>query len=361
MDQLPPRSCLHQKAPGIRKQSDEKDTVLPPQAHIPCCDQSKGCSASCLLAFRVRRLDTALLILPRARQCLRHLARQQEQQRQQECGLLSTLPSESQAKASDFPNLNQIQKPAWKTVSEDTSCRDGLTFTSHTRGCHGSEQPVCAVVGNYRFLGSLGEGAYSTVKLARHVLTAREVAIKILDKTKCNLATLQMINREIKIMTMLHHPHIVQLYEVINSGTNIYLIMEYARHGDVYDYLLEVGRMYEDEAREKFRQVVSAVEYCHRMSVAHRDLKPENLLLSANREIKLADFGLSAQFTPGTPLTTYCGTPYYVTPEIVEGKPYHGPSADVWSLGVLLYMFVTGTLPFKGDNLKVLEAVVAST
>ncbi|XP_069332362.1 MAP/microtubule affinity-regulating kinase 4-like isoform X1 [Eulemur rufifrons] len=139
--------------------------------------------------------------------------------------------------------------------AQDTSCRDGLTFTSHTRGCHGSEQPVCAVVGNYRFLGSLGEGAYSTVKLARHVLTAREVAIKILDKTKCNLATLQMIDQEIKIMTMLHHPHIVQLYEVINSGTSIYLIMEYACHGDVYDYLQEVGRMYEDEAREKFRQV----------------------------------------------------------------------------------------------------------
>ncbi|XP_069328193.1 MAP/microtubule affinity-regulating kinase 4-like [Eulemur rufifrons] len=99
-------------------------------------------------------------------------------------------------------------------------------------------------------------------------------------------------------------------------------------------------------------QVVSAVEYCHRMSVAHRDLKPENLLLSAKGEIKLADFGLSAQFTPGTPLTTYCGTPYYVAPEIVRRKPYHGPSADVWSLGVLLYMFVTGTLPFKGDNLK---------
>lgn len=118
MDQLPPRSCLHRKAPGIRKQSDEKDTVLPPQAHIPCCDQSKGCSASCLLVFRVQRLDTALLILPRARQCLCHLARQQEQQRQQECGLLSTLPSKSQAKVSDFPNLNQIQKPAWKAVSE---------------------------------------------------------------------------------------------------------------------------------------------------------------------------------------------------------------------------------------------------
>ncbi|XP_069328189.1 MAP/microtubule affinity-regulating kinase 4-like [Eulemur rufifrons] len=161
-----------------------------------------------------------------------------------------------------------------------------------------------------------------------------------------------MIDQEIKIMTMLHHPHIVQLYEVINSGTSIYLIMEYACHGDVYDYLQEVGRMYEDEAREKFRQVVSAVEYCHRMSVAHRDLKPENLLLSAKGEIKLADFGLSAQFTPGTPLTTYCGTPYYVAPEIVRRKPYHGPSADVWSLGVLLYMFVTGTLPFKGDNLK---------
>ncbi|XP_069332366.1 MAP/microtubule affinity-regulating kinase 3-like isoform X4 [Eulemur rufifrons] len=166
------------------------------------------------------------------------------------CNLELLGSGDSAASASQVARTTDVHHHTW-----DTSCRDGLTFTSHTRGCHGSEQPVCAVVGNYRFLGSLGEGAYSTVKLARHVLTAREVAIKILDKTKCNLATLQMIDQEIKIMTMLHHPHIVQLYEVINSGTSIYLIMEYACHGDVYDYLQEVGRMYEDEAREKFRQV----------------------------------------------------------------------------------------------------------
>ncbi|XP_012602626.3 uncharacterized protein LOC105861583 [Microcebus murinus] len=130
------------------------------------------------------------------------------------------------------------------------------------------------------------------------------------------------------------------------------MVMEYASHGDVYDYLQEVGRMHEEEAREKFRQVVSAVDYCHRMSVVHRDLKPENLLLDTRDNIKITDFGLSAQFTMGTPLQTCCGTTLYMAPEILEGKKYHGPTADVWSLGVVLYVFVTGTVPFTGDSPK---------
>ncbi|KAM6335699.1 MAP/microtubule affinity-regulating kinase 3 isoform 18-T18 [Podargus strigoides] len=181
------------------------------------------------------------------------------------------------------------------------------------------------------------------------------VAIKIIDKTQLNPTSLQKLFREVRIMKILNHPNIVKLFEVIETEKTLYLIMEYASGGEVFDYLVAHGRMKEKEARAKFRQIVSAVQYCHQKHIVHRDLKAENLLLDADMNIKIADFGFSNEFTVGNKLDTFCGSPPYAAPELFQGKKYDGPEVDVWSLGVILYTLVSGSLPFDGQNLKELR------
>uniref|UniRef100_A0AAQ4R5U4 MAP/microtubule affinity-regulating kinase 3 n=1 Tax=Gasterosteus aculeatus aculeatus TaxID=481459 RepID=A0AAQ4R5U4_GASAC len=198
-------------------------------------------------------------------------------------------------------------------------------------------------------------GNFAKVKLARHILTGREVAIKIIDKTQLNPNSLQKLFREVRIMKILNHPNIVKLFEVIETERTLYLVMEYASGGEVFDYLVAHGRMKEKEARSKFRQIVSAVQYCHQKHIVHRDLKAENLLLDADMNIKIADFGFSNEFTMGNKLDTFCGSPPYAAPELFQGKKYDGPEVDVWSLGVILYTLVSGSLPFDGQNLKELR------
>ncbi|XP_077669860.1 serine/threonine-protein kinase MARK1 isoform X3 [Eretmochelys imbricata] len=224
-------------------------------------------------------------------------------------------------------------------------CRNSITSTNE-------EHPH---IGNYRLLKTIGKGNFAKVKLARHVLTGREVAVKIIDKTQLNPTSLQKLFREVRIMKILNHPSIVKLFEVIETEKTLYLVMEYASGGEVFDYLVAHGRMKEKEARAKFRQIVSAVQYCHQKCIVHRDLKAENLLLDADMNIKIADFGFSNEFTIGNKLDTFCGSPPYAAPELFQGKKYDGPEVDVWSLGVILYTLVSGSLPFDGQNLKELR------
>ncbi|KAM9728422.1 MAP/microtubule affinity-regulating kinase 4 isoform 4-T5 [Menidia menidia] len=224
-------------------------------------------------------------------------------------------------------------------------CRNSIASCS-------DEQPH---IGNYRLLKTIGKGNFAKVKLARHIRTGREVAIKIIDKSQLNPTSLQKLFREVRIMKGLNHPNIVQLFEVIETEKTLYLVMEYASGGEVFDYLVSHGRMKEVEARAKFRQIVSAVHYCHMKNIVHRDLKAENLLLDADANIKIADFGFSNEFTLGNKLDTFCGSPPYAAPELFQGKKYDGPEVDVWSLGVILYTLVSGSLPFDGQNLKELR------
>ncbi|XP_072284481.1 MAP/microtubule affinity-regulating kinase 3 isoform X6 [Pyxicephalus adspersus] len=229
--------------------------------------------------------------------------------------------------------------------------RSGARNRNSIASC-ADEQPH---IGNYRLLKTIGKGNFAKVKLARHILTGREVAIKIIDKTQLNPTSLQKLFREVRIMKILNHPNIVKLFEVIETDKTLYLIMEYASGGEVFDYLVAHGRMKEKEARAKFRQIVSAVQYCHQKHIVHRDLKAENLLLDADMNIKIADFGFSNEFTVGNKLDTFCGSPPYAAPELFQGKKYDGPEVDVWSLGVILYTLVSGSLPFDGQNLKELR------
>ncbi|GFS95237.1 hypothetical protein NPIL_197394 [Nephila pilipes] len=226
---------------------------------------------------------------------------------------------------------------------------------SNSRGRASSHTLDEPHIGRYRLLKTIGKGNFAKVKLAKHLPTGKEVAIKIIDKTQLNPSSLQKLFREVRIMKILDHPNIVKLFQVIETEKTLYLVMEYASGGEVFDYLVAHGRMKEKEARAKFRQIVSAVQYCHQKRIIHRDLKAENLLLDGEMNIKIADFGFSNEFVPGQKLDTFCGSPPYAAPELFQGKKYDGPEVDVWSLGVILYTLVSGSLPFDGANLKELR------
>ncbi|XP_013874508.1 serine/threonine-protein kinase MARK2 isoform X6 [Austrofundulus limnaeus] len=254
---------------------------------------------------------------------------------------------------STRPSQGQVIEISTGQEQKSSSGRYNMSQCPNSRSMTTSDdQPH---IGNYRLLKTIGKGNFAKVKLARHVLTGKEVAVKIIDKTQLNSSSLQKLFREVRIMKMLNHPNIVKLFEVIETEKTLYLVMEYASGGEVFDYLVAHGRMKEKEARAKFRQIVSAVQYCHQKCIVHRDLKAENLLLDADMNIKIADFGFSNEFTLGNKLDTFCGSPPYAAPELFQGKKYDGPEVDVWSLGVILYTLVSGSLPFDGQNLKELR------
>ncbi|XP_037759758.1 serine/threonine-protein kinase MARK2 isoform X20 [Chelonia mydas] len=254
---------------------------------------------------------------------------------------------------SPLPTVNErdTEQPALGHTESKPSSKSNM-LRGRNSATSTDEQPH---IGNYRLLKTIGKGNFAKVKLARHVLTGKEVAVKIIDKTQLNSSSLQKLFREVRIMKVLNHPNIVKLFEVIETEKTLYLVMEYASGGEVFDYLVAHGRMKEKEARAKFRQIVSAVQYCHQKFIVHRDLKAENLLLDADMNIKIADFGFSNEFTFGNKLDTFCGSPPYAAPELFQGKKYDGPEVDVWSLGVILYTLVSGSLPFDGQNLKELR------
>ncbi|ONK55597.1 uncharacterized protein A4U43_UnF1310 [Asparagus officinalis] len=218
---------------------------------------------------------------------------------------------------------------------------------------HGRGSRVASVLlQRYRLERRLGIGSFSKVKSAVHILTGHRVAIKILNRRKMEkLEMEEKVCREIKILKLFMHPHIIRLYEVIETHSDIYLVMEYINSGELFDYIVEKGRLSDDEARRFFQQIISGVEYCHRNQVVHRDLKPENLLLDSNFNIKIADFGLSNVIRDGHFLKTSCGSPNYAAPEVISGKLYAGPEVDVWSCGVILYALLCGNLPFDDASI----------
>ncbi|XP_058975747.1 serine-rich adhesin for platelets isoform X4 [Musca domestica] len=205
----------------------------------------------------------------------------------------------------------------------------------------------------FDIIKKLGQGTYGKVQLGINKETGQEVAIKTIKKCKIEAESdLVRIRREVQIMSSVQHPNIIHIYEVFENREKMVLVMEFAAGGELYDYLSERKVLSEEEARRIFRQVATAVYYCHKHKICHRDLKLENILLDEHGNAKIADFGLSNVFDDQRLLATFCGSPLYASPEIVEGTPYHGPEVDCWSLGVLLYTLVYGSMPFDGSNFK---------
>ncbi|ROT34463.1 protein kinase SNF1 [Sodiomyces alkalinus F11] len=214
-------------------------------------------------------------------------------------------------------------------------------------------------IGAYKVIKTLGEGSFGKVKLAIHISTGQHVALKIIARKK--LISRDMagrVEREIEYLQLLRHPHIIKLYTVIKTQNEIIMVLEYAG-GELFDYIVQNGRMKEAEARRFFQQMLCAVEYCHRHKIVHRDLKPENLLLDDQLNVKIADFGLSNIMTDGNFLKTSCGSPNYAAPEVIGGKLYAGPEVDVWSCGVILYVLLVGRLPFDDEHIPSLFAKIA--
>ncbi|KAM9770446.1 maternal embryonic leucine zipper kinase isoform 1-T2 [Menidia menidia] len=207
----------------------------------------------------------------------------------------------------------------------------------------------------YELYETIGSGGFAKVKLGRHLLTGEKVAIKIMNKKDLG-DDLPRVKVEIEAMKNLSHQHICRLYHVIETSTQIFMVLEYCPGGELFDYIIAKDRLSEQETRVFFRQIVSAMAYVHSQGYAHRDLKPENLLIDEDHNLKLIDFGLCAKPKGGLSyeLMTCCGSPAYAAPELIQGKSYIGSEADVWSMGVLLFALLCGYLPFDDDNCMIL-------
>uniref|UniRef100_A0A8C9U0R9 BR serine/threonine kinase 2 n=1 Tax=Scleropages formosus TaxID=113540 RepID=A0A8C9U0R9_SCLFO len=204
-------------------------------------------------------------------------------------------------------------------------------------GKEGSGAPHATYVGPYRLEKTLGKGQTGLVKLGVHCVTCQKVAIKIVNREKLSESVLMKVEREIAILKLIEHPHVLKLHDVYENKKYLYLVLEHVSGGELFDYLVKKGRLTPKEARKFFRQIISALDFCHSHSICHRDLKPENLLLDEKNNIRIADFGMAS---------------LQVGDSLLETKKYDGRKADVWSCGVILFALLVGALPFDDDNLR---------
>ncbi|KAJ3451308.1 protein kinase [Anaeramoeba flamelloides] len=208
-------------------------------------------------------------------------------------------------------------------------------------------------VGNYLMGKTLGVGATGKVKLGTHKETNKKVAIKILPKKffkKKNLK--EKLEREVSILKLLKHPNVMRLYDVYETSKTLYLIMELAEGGELFDYLISNHKLSHPHALFYFQQLILALSYMHERKICHRDLKPENLLLDKDLNLKIADFGMAQLMKDGSLLETSCGSPHYASPEVIKGVNYDGRKADIWGCGVVLFTILSGRLPFDSKNIQ---------
>ena len=226
--------------------------------------------------------------------------------------------------------------------------------TTSTRSLARTDKQSMAKVKNiaqFSMGEKLGEGTFGTVRIATHILTGERVAVKVLDRSRIReQADKTRIEREIEVLKRLHHANIIQLYSVINTNYTIYIVQEYASGKELFNYITSKKRLDDKEACKYFQQIISGIEYIHKLQIAHRDIKPENMLLTSSKDIKIVDFGLSNTYKKGGLLSTACGSPCYAAPEMLSGKKYKGLSVDIWSCGVVLYVMLCGYLPFEDVN-----------
>ncbi len=211
--------------------------------------------------------------------------------------------------------------------------------------------------GPYLMGETIGEGAFAKVKVAVHIQTNEKVAIKILDKEKTlkEEDDINRVQKEIDILKKLKHKNIIQLYEIMESKKNLYIVMEYCEGKELFEYIVKRKKLSEIEACKFFQEMMDALEYLHENNITHRDLKPENLLLDYKRSIKISDFGLSTiKNSEHSLLGTPCGTPNYAPPEMLRGDEYNGLFSDIWSCGIILYAMLCGYLPFSESKEQII-------
>ncbi|KAI0506053.1 hypothetical protein F5B22DRAFT_482047 [Xylaria bambusicola] len=218
---------------------------------------------------------------------------------------------------------------------------------------------------------TIGAGSMGKVKLARKEDGTEQVACKIIprgstedghhsraEKERADQSKEIRTAREAAIVTLLQHPHICGLRDVVRTNYHWYMLFEYVNGGQMLDYIISHGKLKEKQARKFSRQIASALDYCHRNSIVHRDLKIENILISKTGDIKIIDFGLSNLFSPRSHLKTFCGSLYFAAPELLQARAYTGPEVDVWSFGIVLYVLVCGKVPFDDQSMPALHAKI---
>ena len=206
-------------------------------------------------------------------------------------------------------------------------------------------------IGPYTLRGTVGDGAFSVVKLAYNEELSQYFACKIVPKSRLSTHHLEKrFEVEIRINQQMHHPGVVGLVDILKDAQNYYVIMEFCPNGELFQYIVDHGRLSEEESKPKIRQILETLAYIQSMNVTHRDLKPENILLDQYGQLKISDFGLSRFLDSNGLANTPCGSPCYASPECISGKPYDGKTTDVWSCGVILYAMVTGQLPWTKRN-----------
>ncbi|KAI1343018.1 hypothetical protein F5Y15DRAFT_371773 [Xylariaceae sp. FL0016] len=218
---------------------------------------------------------------------------------------------------------------------------------------------------------TIGAGSMGKVKLAHKEHATEQVACKIIprgstedghhsraDKERADQSKEIRTAREAAIVTLLQHPHICGLRDVVRTNYHWYMLFEYVNGGQMLDYIISHGKLKEKQARKFSRQIASALDYCHRNSIVHRDLKIENILISKTGDIKIIDFGLSNLFAPRGHLKTFCGSLYFAAPELLQARAYTGPEVDVWSFGIVLYVLVCGKVPFDDQSMPALHAKI---
>ncbi|KAG8219226.1 kinase-like domain-containing protein [Butyriboletus roseoflavus] len=247
--------------------------------------------------------------------------------------------------------MPQLERVSWRENVQTSENDDAYDLFEM------SDQPTllsASKLGEYTVIGDIAEGTFGKVKMATHTITGQRVAMKYISKAVIHMTkTKTRVQREVEYMRTLRHPHIIKLYEVISTPTDIIIVLEYAG-GELFNYIVNNGRMPEPRARKFFQQLISGIEYSHKLKIVHRDLKPENVLLDDDLNVKIADFGLSNEIKDGDFLKTSCGSPNYAAPEVIRGGLYTGPEIDVWSCGVILYVMLCGRLPFEDDDVQTL-------
>lgn len=251
----------------------------------------------------------------------------------------SPIPRFSYQSQSSSQSQQQLplQVPPFQIMSNNSRLGGNrYTYVLPNKICH------------YLLKEEIGFGAFSTVKMAIHDTTNKQYACKIITKTRIIKAKMaERFESEVRILQKFNHPDIVHLYDLYQDSLNYYLICELFPFGTLYDFVVQNRKVVGQAAKYIFKQIVLTLDYIHKQGIAHRDVKPDNILINpATLQIKFIDFGLSAHFQEGTLMNTICGSPNYASPECISGKPYDGFKSDIWSLGVVLYMLVTGTIPW---------------